>query len=198
MELPPNTCVECEEALNAYLWCCPCQMERHKQNFKNWSSGNIKIDLLIQSTQLNATKSMNSQTLSEKYFDNILKHHQYLYDDSVADFFGISQDPTGCFVFVMRLYDENLYHYIDNAMETIRWEHTIFMLQEIIDGLKRIHKNGLYHGNLHGVEISNNLNNWITSIRNNPNSTTSRQFREANGERSIFERRTINSDAIYN
>ncbi|CAG8449499.1 75_t:CDS:2 [Scutellospora calospora] len=223
MELPSATCVECEKALNVHSWCCRCQNEGLRQNFKNWTSDDIKTDELIQITQLDAKKCMgylewipfdnldhtcikfiasgsfssvyssiwfdgprniwcqedtdwirngpikcalkkfeDSQTLSKEFFDKILKHHQYLYGDSVADFFGVTRDSTGCIIFVMTLYDGNLYQYIDNFMENICWENVILMLQDIIDGLKQIHKDGLYHGNLHGgnllVSDSHDLN----------------------------------------
>jgi hypothetical protein len=42
-------------------WCKPCQLNNLRQNFKNWTSGNGKIDELIQEMQLNI-----------KYWDNIM------------------------------------------------------------------------------------------------------------------------------
>ncbi|CAG8635894.1 30515_t:CDS:2, partial [Racocetra persica] len=72
---------------------------------------------------------------------------------SVVDCFGITREPTGCYMFVMRLCDENLYQYIDKSMGYLRWECIAEMLRGIIDGLKRIHDNGLYHGNLHGGNL---------------------------------------------
>ncbi|CAG8754419.1 11531_t:CDS:2, partial [Dentiscutata heterogama] len=102
----------------------------------------------------------NSQSLSTEYLDNVLKHHQYLYGEFVADFFGVSRDQKGCFIFVMRLYDKNLYQYIDD-MENFRWENVIFMLRSIIYSLKRIHDNGHYHGNLHGGNLLISANNAV-------------------------------------
>ncbi|CAG8785341.1 43522_t:CDS:2 [Gigaspora margarita] len=157
----------------------------------------------------------NSQSLSTEYLDNVsvLKHHQYLYGEFMADFFGISRDPKGCFIFVMRLYDKNLYQYIDD-IENFRWENVIFILRSITYGLKRIHDNGHYHSNLHGgnlfisannavitdvglYELCEMLDSWATVIQHNPTSTISRQFRDTNRERSVFENRTIDPRAIY-
>ena len=33
-------------------WCKPCQIDNLKENFTNWTSGNEKIDELIQEMQL--------------------------------------------------------------------------------------------------------------------------------------------------
>ncbi|CAG8596869.1 14718_t:CDS:2, partial [Cetraspora pellucida] len=98
-------------------------------------------------------KIENSNQMSREYLDNIIKYHQCLQGRSVVDCFGFTRDPTGCYMFVMRLCDENLYQYIDKAMDYLRWEFIVEMLRGIIDGLKRIHDNGLYHGNLHGGNL---------------------------------------------
>src|SRR3954452_4917481 len=37
-------------------WCKPCQIENLKGNFTNWTSGNEKIDELIQEMQLKVNK----------------------------------------------------------------------------------------------------------------------------------------------
>ena len=42
---------------NAYVkWCKPCQIDNLKGNFMNWTSGNEKIDGLIQEMQLKINK----------------------------------------------------------------------------------------------------------------------------------------------
>ncbi|CAG8663870.1 19251_t:CDS:2, partial [Racocetra fulgida] len=84
---------------------------------------------------------------------------------SVVDCFGITRDPTGCYMFVMRLCDENLYQYIDKSMGYHRWECIVEMLRGIIDGLNRIHDNGLYHGNLHGGNLLIEYTSGGISIR---------------------------------
>ncbi|GBC06109.1 hypothetical protein RclHR1_06620007 [Rhizophagus clarus] len=47
-------CGECNKPGTGENWCRPCNAERFKRNFKNWTSGNINIDEFIQYAQLNA------------------------------------------------------------------------------------------------------------------------------------------------
>lgn len=50
-----NKCTKCYETYTdeQYKWCKSCQIKNLKKNFPNWSSGNEKIDKLIQKAQLN-------------------------------------------------------------------------------------------------------------------------------------------------
>src|SRR5688572_11025465 len=55
------SCKKCgEEYTNydnrRYSWCKPCQIDNLKGNFTNWTSGNEKIDELIQEMQLKIDK----------------------------------------------------------------------------------------------------------------------------------------------
>ena len=49
-----SSCKKCgEEYTNKrFSWCKPCQIDNLKENFTNWTSGNEKIDELIQEMQL--------------------------------------------------------------------------------------------------------------------------------------------------
>src|SRR4051794_7129834 len=49
-----SSCKKCGEGYTYvyYNWCKPCQIENLKENFTNWTSGNEKIDELIQEMQL--------------------------------------------------------------------------------------------------------------------------------------------------
>ncbi|GBC05465.1 hypothetical protein RclHR1_06240001 [Rhizophagus clarus] len=47
-------CGECNEPGTGWEWCQPCNAKRFKDNFKNWTSENKDIDVLIQQSQLNA------------------------------------------------------------------------------------------------------------------------------------------------
>jgi hypothetical protein len=47
-------CGECNEPGTGYYWCQPCNANRFKENFINWTSKNKDIDELIQYSQLNA------------------------------------------------------------------------------------------------------------------------------------------------
>ncbi|RHZ73751.1 hypothetical protein Glove_229g83 [Diversispora epigaea] len=46
-------CPECNQEWNGY-WCKPCNSIHFQNDFNNWTSGNAKIDKLIQDAQLNA------------------------------------------------------------------------------------------------------------------------------------------------
>ncbi|CAG8587753.1 9355_t:CDS:2 [Ambispora gerdemannii] len=72
---------------------------------------------------------------------------------SVADTFGISKDTDGCFIFVMRFYENgDLNQYIENVKD-ISWNDKIDLLWGISAGLENIHRSDLYHGNLHGGNV---------------------------------------------
>ena len=50
-----SSCQNCGEkytSLSFYNWCKPCQIDKLKGNFINWTSGNEKIDGFIQEMQL--------------------------------------------------------------------------------------------------------------------------------------------------
>ena len=49
-----SSCKNCGEVYTnlEYKWCEPCQIDNLKGNFTNWTSGNEKIDELIQKMQL--------------------------------------------------------------------------------------------------------------------------------------------------
>ncbi|RHZ69933.1 hypothetical protein Glove_276g3 [Diversispora epigaea] len=48
-------CPECNQEWDKYYkWCKPCNSKHFQNDFKNWTSGNNKIDKFIQDAQLNA------------------------------------------------------------------------------------------------------------------------------------------------
>ncbi|RIA89750.1 kinase-like domain-containing protein [Glomus cerebriforme] len=49
-------CYECKQQRTAAAWCKICDIASLKENFRNWTSGNSKIDDFIRYTQLNANK----------------------------------------------------------------------------------------------------------------------------------------------
>ncbi|CAB5363440.1 unnamed protein product [Rhizophagus irregularis] len=68
----------CENCSNQYTdsyqqWCKSCQINNLKQNFKNWTSGNKKIDKFIQEIQLeiNTWKDGIVEWIPYNQFDNI-------------------------------------------------------------------------------------------------------------------------------
>jgi hypothetical protein len=52
-------CGECNEPGTGENWCQSCNTKRFKNNFKNWTSGNKKVDKFIQQSQLNAVHYRN-------------------------------------------------------------------------------------------------------------------------------------------
>ncbi|CAG8592836.1 3021_t:CDS:2 [Ambispora leptoticha] len=111
------------------------------EDIQAWSRGGpIKVAL---------KKFKNSQNLSKQFLENLRKYHHCLQSGSVADTFGITKDPNGSFMFVMRFYENgDLNNYIKNIKD-ISWKDKIDLLWGITAGLENIHRSGLYHGNLH-------------------------------------------------
>ena len=56
-----------------YKWCKPCQINKLKKNFTNWSSGNKKIDKFIQKMQLKIGKPNDTvfEWIPYNQFNNI-------------------------------------------------------------------------------------------------------------------------------
>jgi hypothetical protein len=57
----------------SYKWCKPCRINNLRQNFKNWTSGNEKIDDFIQNMQLkiNVFSDIIVEWIPYNQFDNI-------------------------------------------------------------------------------------------------------------------------------
>ena len=55
------SCKECGEKYTNvdYKWCKPCQIDNFQRNFANWTSGNEKIDNLVQEMQLKINDKQN-------------------------------------------------------------------------------------------------------------------------------------------
>ncbi|RIA89729.1 kinase-like domain-containing protein [Glomus cerebriforme] len=86
---------------------------------------------------------------------------------SLADVFGITKDPTSCYMIVMRFYENgNLYSYLDESMGILCWRDIIDMLWTISAGLNFIHEQNLVHGHLHGenILIENEMDSIDTKI----------------------------------
>ncbi|CAG8674333.1 11603_t:CDS:2, partial [Racocetra persica] len=98
----------------------------------------------------------NSQSMCQEYLDNILKYHECFRNASaVVDCFGLTRDPTGCYMFVTRFYESgDLHQYLAKTMGCLCWRDVIDMLWGIVvSGLEPIHENGFFHGNLHGGNL---------------------------------------------
>ncbi len=60
---------------NEYKWCKPCQIKGLKDNFKNWTSGNEKIDNFIQKIQLKINSPTDTifEWIPQNQFNDIRK-----------------------------------------------------------------------------------------------------------------------------
>ncbi|CAB5388479.1 unnamed protein product [Rhizophagus irregularis] len=76
-------CEECGEKYTEILdkWCNPCQVKNLKENFKNWTSGNEKIDNFIQEIQLKVNYSYDIifEWISYDQFSDIKKISNTIY-----------------------------------------------------------------------------------------------------------------------
>uniref|UniRef100_U9TPL8 Protein kinase domain-containing protein n=1 Tax=Rhizophagus irregularis (strain DAOM 181602 / DAOM 197198 / MUCL 43194) TaxID=747089 RepID=U9TPL8_RHIID len=60
MVIENKYCEKCSENLHYYTWCKTCQLDNLKNNFINWTSGNKKIDELIQEMQLKINDKLDT------------------------------------------------------------------------------------------------------------------------------------------
>ncbi|UZO07735.1 uncharacterized protein OCT59_028011 [Rhizophagus irregularis] len=129
-----DKCVECARQRKAVAWCSDCDIAFLKDNFRNWSSGNSKIDELIKHTQLNAKETVwmegprwnldeeaeiwtrtgpikvalkrldNSQNMSQEFINQLYRYYKCLQNGALANCFGITKDPASCYMFVLGYY----------------------------------------------------------------------------------------------
>jgi hypothetical protein len=78
MVFPNKYCKKCNEQYKDifdanYEWCKSCQINNLRQNFTNWTSGNEKVDSLIQETQLEINNRLDKvvEWIPYNQFNNI-------------------------------------------------------------------------------------------------------------------------------
>ncbi|UZO07870.1 uncharacterized protein OCT59_028141 [Rhizophagus irregularis] len=106
----------------------------------------------------------DSQNIDREF---LYRYHNCLQSGALADCFGITKDPTSCYMFVMRYYKNgNLYSYLEETRGILCWRDIIDMLWSVSAGLNFIHKNSLVHGHLHGgnILVESNVNSIDTKI----------------------------------
>jgi hypothetical protein len=54
-----GNCLNCKKERSSIGWSRDCEINALKDNFKNWTSGNINMDNFIKHTQLNANESVD-------------------------------------------------------------------------------------------------------------------------------------------
>ncbi|KAG9285938.1 hypothetical protein G9A89_002358 [Geosiphon pyriformis] len=96
----------------------------------------------------------NSQELSQEFLEKIRIYHHCIQSGSLTDTFGVTKDDTGCYMFVMRFYENgSLDNYLDHILGDISWRDKVDLLWGVISGLENIHNFDLYHGNIHGGNL---------------------------------------------
>ncbi|POG81081.1 kinase-like domain-containing protein [Rhizophagus irregularis DAOM 181602=DAOM 197198] len=96
----------------------------------------------------------NSQNINQDFVNQLYRYYKCLQSRSLADYFGMTKDPTSCYMFVMRYYENgNLYSYLDESTRILYWRDIVDLLWAISAGLNFIHERDLTHGNLHGGNI---------------------------------------------
>ncbi|PKC06918.1 kinase-like protein [Rhizophagus irregularis] len=109
----------------------------------------------------------NSHNLSQEFVDQLYRYHKCLKSRALADCFGITKDPTSCYMLVMRYYKNgSLYSYLKETLGVLYWRDIVDMLWSISTGLSYIHKHGLVHGHLHGgnILVESDVNSIETMI----------------------------------
>ncbi|RGB40122.1 kinase-like domain-containing protein, partial [Rhizophagus diaphanus] len=95
------------------------------------------------SKELNELKMFYHYSLSERIL-NIYSNSSY-----VNQYYGITQDVTQDLIFIMPYYDSDLTHYVTRDFFNINWFNKILRLQDIINGLAKIHDVNILHRDLH-------------------------------------------------
>src|SRR5947209_3067388 len=106
---------------------------------------------MIQTRKKNLLKILTFFLILKK----LCNHYKCLQNGALADCFGITKDPTSCYMFVMRYYKNgNLYSYLEETMGVLCWRDIVDILWLISAGLNFIHEHhDLIHGHLHGGNI---------------------------------------------
>jgi hypothetical protein len=106
MIFPNIYCKKCNKQYKSifdanYEWCLSCQINNLRQNFTNWSSGNEKIDSLIQEIQLEINKSVDIifEWIPYNQFNNIkekifIKEYSAIWKDGPLNYDKIKNKYT--------------------------------------------------------------------------------------------------------
>ncbi|PKC59293.1 kinase-like protein, partial [Rhizophagus irregularis] len=109
----------------------------------------------------------NSHNISQEFVDQLYRYHKCLKSGALADCFGITKDPTSCYMLVMRYYKNgSLYSYLKETLGVLCWRDIVDILWSISVGLKYIHEHDLVHGHLHGgnILVESDVNSVDTKI----------------------------------
>ncbi|CAB5153144.1 unnamed protein product [Rhizophagus irregularis] len=152
----------------------------------------------------------NSQNISQEFVNQLYRYHKCLQSGALTDCFGMTKDPTSCYMFVIRYYKNgNLYSYLDETMGILCWKDIVEMLWSISAGLNFIHEYNLVHDANPSIrptasQLYEWLGNWVTAICDDPEqSDLSDQFdvaeetKFANLDKLKFNITPCHENAIY-
>ncbi|CAB4405463.1 unnamed protein product [Rhizophagus irregularis] len=125
----------------------------------------------------------NSQSISQEFVnqkfnwlkicltEKLYRYYKCLQSGSLADYFGMTKDPTSCYMFVMRYYENgNLYSYLDESTRVLYW-------RDIVDLLWAISTDPDPSNRPTASQLCECLGNWVTAICDDPDpSDLSNQF----------------------
>jgi serine/threonine protein kinase len=80
---------------------------------------------------------------------------KFLNKTDIIHIYGLTQDPiTKEYIFVMKyIEDGSLQNYLTKNFKNLKWKDKIYILQQIIKGLKDIHEKEIIHHDLHSGNI---------------------------------------------
>ncbi|RHZ84456.1 hypothetical protein Glove_81g73 [Diversispora epigaea] len=102
-----------------------------------------------------ALKEINdSRNDASKFFEEILNiqivEEQYF----IASYFGISKNPISQnYIIVMKLYDDSLHKFLTKHFSNLSWKRKTYYLNNIANGLNKLHTKKLVHRDLHSGNI---------------------------------------------
>ncbi|CAB4405466.1 unnamed protein product [Rhizophagus irregularis] len=134
-------------------------------------NGPVKVIL----KRLDNSQNINQEFVNQNLFNQKLyRYYKCLQSRSLADYFGMTKDPTSCYMFVMRYYENgNLYSYLDESTRVLCW-------RDIIDLLWTISADADPSNRPTASQLCECLGNWVTTICDDPDpSDLSNQFNVA-------------------
>ncbi|RIA93512.1 kinase-like domain-containing protein [Glomus cerebriforme] len=102
----------------------------------------------------------DSQDISPEFVKELGAHIEMNGSIYVIQCYGMSKDPkTKNFILVMDYQERgSIRYYLDKHFDSIYWEEKLYILQNIAEGLSRIHKRDLVHRDFHSGNILKGIN----------------------------------------
>ncbi|UZN98885.1 uncharacterized protein OCT59_000170 [Rhizophagus irregularis] len=141
-------------------WCKPCKGGFAIVYSAIWKDGPLKIDYRydgklkrIPNKKVALKCLNNSQNINNKFLNEV-KEYSISNNDNILNLYGISQNPdTKDYIMILNYANNgniNNYSYINIEWY---WFERLWMLRDIIEGLKKIHGNNMIHRDFHTGNI---------------------------------------------